>query len=395
MRLFALASLLSQTGGRIAGVALAYVVYDRTGSPVWLAMTFLFNFGLTGFLTPFAGHVADRIDRRRVIVVSNVASAVCWTVFVFVREPVALIALGFVASVIAMPYWFAVDASVPNMVPEEQLAWANGTMGAARSISLIAGPALGGALYAAAGGPGIPFAVNALSFVASAVIVSLVRGVRLSARDGDAVADEHRGALRGFGVLLGDPFLRSLFVAWTLSYLGMNIAYVADPPLARSFGVGALGYGAIDASFGAGALFGALLARRIATGDERRWVIVGLAGVAAGWFVIAGAPLFAFVLAGSVFAAGTDAFGTVAAYGIVQRRSADAVRGRVFAALHMGGQLANAIGFVLVGPLVAWLGAQAGYAVGGVVMVIATAAFWIPTAPVVAATPERIDDVRT
>lgn len=382
VRVLAAAFLLSATGGRIAGVALAYVVYDRTGSAIWLAVTFLFNFGITGFLTPFAGHIADRFDRRRVMIVSNAASAACWVVFVFVREPVALVALGFVASVIAMPYWFAVDAAIPNMVRDEDLAWANGTMGAARSISMIAGPAAGGALYAATGGPGIPFAVNAVSFVVSAALVAAVRGVRFSeSAQGSQPADEHHGAFRGFAVLWGDAFLRSLFIAWTLSYLGMNIAFVADPPLARSFGVGAVGYGSIDASFGIGALLGALLARRISQEDERRWVIVGLAGVAVGWFMIAGAPFFALVLFASALAAGTHAFGTVAAYSIVQRRSADAVRGRVFAALNMAGLLANAVGFVLVGPLVEWLGAQFAYAMGGVVMVFATAAFWIPTAP--------------
>jgi Na+/melibiose symporter-like transporter len=74
-----------------------------------------------------------------------------------------------------------------------------------------------------------------------------------------------------------------------------------------------------------------------------------------------------------------DALGGVAFYGIVQRRSQDAVRGRVFAALAMAGLMANTVGFVIVGPLVEWLGPKAVYALGGVVMVIATFSFWLPT----------------
>ena len=379
VRVLVLAFLLSNTGSGIASVALAYLVYDRTGSAVWLAATLLFNFGITGFLTPVAGHIADRFDRRRVMIVSDALSAAIWVAFVFVREPAPLVALGFVASIASLPFWFAVDAAIPNLVPEEDLPWANGTIGAARSVSKIAGPALGGLLYTAADGPGVAFAINAGSFVVSAAIVSTIRGVAFSRPRAGSEADEFRGALKGFSVLVHDRMLRALFVAWTLSFLGMNVAFVADPPLARSFGVGAVGYGLIDTCFGAGALVGALLARRTSADDERRWVAVGLGGVAIGWFLIAGAPVFSLVLAASALAAAMDALGGVAFYGIVQRRSQDAVRGRVFAALAMAGLMANTVGFVIVGPLVEWLGPKAVYALGGVVMVIATFSFWLPT----------------
>jgi MFS family permease len=162
-------------------------------------------------------------------------------------------------------------------------------------------------------------------------------------------------------------------------WLAMNIAFVADPPLAVGFGVGPLGFGLIDTSFGVGALLGSVLATRLVRRAERPWVVTGMLGVAAGWAMIALTPWFALVLVGSALAAGLSAIGDVAGYGMIQRRTADAVRGRVFAAQASAGLGANMVGFVAVGPLVQALGAQAVYGMGAVISVIATLCFIVPT----------------
>lgn len=108
---------------------------------------------------------------------------------------------------------------------------------------------------------------------------------------------------------------------------------------------------------------------------ERRWIILGLIGVAVGWAVIAAAPWFALVLVASAGAAAMDSIGTVAGYGLIQRRTADSTRGRVFAAYSMSGMLANMLGFLLVGPFVEAFGPRAVYAAGGVLSLFAAAMF--------------------
>ena len=70
-----------------------------------------------------------------------------------------------------------------------------------------------------------------------------------------------------------------------------------------------------------------------------------------------------------------DTIGSVAGYSLIQRRTGDAVRARVFAAYSMAGMIANMIGFVVVGPLVQAFGPRAVYAVGGVMSLVAAAAF--------------------
>ena len=95
--------------------------------------------------------------------------------------------------------------------------------------------------------------------------------------------------------------------------------------------------------------------------------------------MIALTPWFSLVLVGSAVAAGLDAIGGVAGYGVIQLHTVDAVRGRVFAAQSTAGLSANMLGFVIVGPLVEALGPQAVYGLGGIVSVVATLAFVIPT----------------
>lgn len=259
---------------------------------------------------------------------------------------------------------------------EEDLAWANGLIAAAANAARLVGPAIGGALYAL-GGATLAFVVNAASFGTSALLVASVRGRSFSAERAD---EEPTGNLwEGFRVNHRDRLLLWITVAWTMMWLAMNVAYVADPPLARSFGVGPLGFGLIDTSFGAGALLGSLLAPRFVRSSARSWVAAGMLGVAAGWGMIALTPWFTLVLVGSALAAALDAIGGVAGYGLIQRRTRDAVRGRVFAAQSTAGLSANMVGFVIVGPLVEGLGPQAVYGVGGIVSAVATLAFVIPT----------------
>jgi len=306
-----------------------------------------------------------------VMIVSDLLGAVCFIVLAFIHSsPVEILAVGFIASVVAQPFGPASDAALPNLVDEEHLTWANGLLGAAGNAARLIGPALGGALYAL-GGPGWAFGVNAVSFVASAILIAAIRVSFRGATD----EDDDRGALAGFAVIRRDPVLLAIVASWAIMYLAMDIAFVADPPLAKHFGVGSFGFGLIDTFFGAGALIGSLYARRITQRTEIRWIVAGMLGVAAGWAIIAVSPAFVPILVASFVAASFDAVGAVAGYSIIQRRTEDAVRGRVFAAAGMVWLIANAIGFILVGPLVQAFGPQPVYGVGGILSVGATVLF--------------------
>ena len=78
VRRLALGDFLSSTGSGIAAVALSFFVYQQTNSAIWLAGTLFFTFGVAGLITPFAGKIADRYDRRRVMIASDLLSLATW-----------------------------------------------------------------------------------------------------------------------------------------------------------------------------------------------------------------------------------------------------------------------------------------------------------------------------
>ena len=365
VRQLALARLLSATGSQLAAIALAAEVFRQTGSAVWLSVTFFFTFGVTGFLTPVAGAIADRFDRRRVMVGCDITGAIVWTILLLGEGPVWLISVGFVASVVSMPFYLSADAAMPNIVDAEHLAWANGLVAVGRNTARIAGPALGGTI-AGTFGSRTAFAINAASFAISAVLVSTVRA-RFQAEPTDEPSEPDPGIWGGFRIVWRDPGLRSIAIVWTVLWLTIDVAVVADLPLAIEFGWGERGYGYMNAAFGAGALAGALVARRL----PRRWegpaVVAECLGVAIGYILTGFAPLFVFVLLGQAIAAGIDTIGEVGGTSIVQRAAPDHVRGRVFGALVTAGLIANAIGFSFAGFLVEATGPRAVYVGCGVV----------------------------
>ncbi len=349
VRRLAIGRLLSGTGGGIAAIALAAAVYDATRSAVWLSATFFLTFGVTGLLSPLAGSIVDRFDRRRVMIASDLAGAVVWSVLLLGRSPAWLLTVGFVASVVFMPFPLATDAAIPNMVGAADLIWANGLVSSARKAAGIAGPALGGVISGTLG-PRTAFAINGGSFVISAaLVVSIHARFRADRSEG---SPEPRDLWAGFRAVWRDPGLRSLTVVWTVLWLTIDVALVADLPLAHLLGWGDRGYGYMNAAFGAGGLLGALQARRLPKRWEAPAVVIECVGVAAGYVLTGLAPIFAFVLVGQAIAAGTDALGEVAGTTIVQRATADRIRGRVIGAMVGVGLAANAVGFTFAGFLV-------------------------------------------
>src|SRR5919197_349523 len=106
----ALAWFLSGTGSGMAAIALSADIYRRTGSAVWLSATFFLTFGIAGLLNPVAGLIVDRFDRQRVMVTSDVAGAIVWSVLLLGQSPAWLLALGFIASAVSRPFGIACNA---------------------------------------------------------------------------------------------------------------------------------------------------------------------------------------------------------------------------------------------------------------------------------------------
>jgi MFS family permease len=361
IRRLAMARVISTVGSWASGLALPFLLYKETGSGVWVGASWLITFGITGLLAPLAGAIADRFDRRTVMIVSDTLGAVAWGLIALARPPGLMLALAFVASVVAQPFWAASGAAIPNLVPEEELSRANAVLSAAGSTASLVGPALGGLLIAVFGAR-TTFVLDAASFVVSAGIILTIRG-RFSG-EREETGESFHGLLAGFRFLFADPVLRSLAVVWTMQYFAIDAALVADPPLVRLFGVGAIGYGILNSGWGLGSLAGSLRARRMAEGRYALAVAAGSVVTAVCYGLVAVSPWFWPIVLLMAFVALADAYNSVAGMTITQRRTPDEIRGRTISSIGALGLVANALAFISAGFLVNLLGPRGVYALG-------------------------------
>ena len=361
--------MVSGIGNGATAVAFGYFLYDRTGSAVWLSVWYFLSFGITGILTPIAGWLADRFDRRQIIILADVAAAACSMALIWAGQPVALVTIAFIASIVGRAGNPALAAALPNLVSQEKLEWANGTLGVAFNIGSLVGPILGGALYVALG-RSVVFGFDAVTFLVAAATALSLR-IPFSTPDvvGGEEAEERRGLLRGFRVVFADPILRAL-VIWAAGYFAVDIVLVAELPLARALGVGALAFGIMEAAWGAGSIIGSLVGRRLREDQDALGILVGVVGIAICNVLIALSPWFIPIVVLGGLVAVASAVEDVAGFSLIQRASADEVRGRVFSTFSTVGLMANAVAFAVAGSIVETFGPRAVFALGGVVSVL-------------------------
>ena len=375
IRRLALARLVSGIGSMAAYTALVDLVFTRSGgSPVAVSVAVLATIGAVGLLGPIGGFVADRWDRKRAMVASDLAGAALFGVLAIVDPLWLLLGIAFLTALASTPFRAGSIAAIPNLVGDpSRLAAANSRLAVAANLGIVLGPGLGGVLVGVIGA-GPVFVLNAASFVVSAWLVWSIHApfggvTRRRAEDGVAAtgsaAPSDGGMLAGFGLLRRDRVLLVIVSACTILHFGAGLSIVADRPIADQFGVGPTGFGLMLGLYGIGAVLGAWLASSLTAATEvsaivTGFVIAGVAGISV-WL----APFFALVVVANLAWGVGDAASVVGRSGLFQRRSPDAIRGRVAAANESIMNVTLMAGMLVGGPLIAGLGAQAAYGVAG------------------------------
>ncbi|MGH2380237.1 MAG: MFS transporter [Candidatus Limnocylindria bacterium] len=171
------AQLISFAGDWFATVALLGLSLELTGSAALAAMVLVLQTAGFAVASPIAGALADRFDRRKLLVAADLARVPVALAFLLARKPetlwiafvaVALLAIG------AAVFEPTSSASLPNLVEPEQLPEANVLLGSAWGTMLAVGAALGGVVVATLGRDAA-FVVNAASFAISAVLIVGIR----------------------------------------------------------------------------------------------------------------------------------------------------------------------------------------------------------------------------
>lgn len=334
-----LAQLASFAGDWFATVALLGLALEMTGSSALASVVLALQTGGFAAAAPFAGTVADRIDRRRLLVAVDLARMPVALAFLLARDPetlwIAFVAVLFLA-VGAAFFEPTSSASLPNLVAPDDLPAANVLIGSAWGTMLAIGAALGG-LVAVTLGREAAFVINAASFGVSALLILGIRRALQLPREQTA----HRAAVVGLGdaILTAVRFARprrtvAAFLLTKTSFgIGTGIVALLAVFGRNVFGGGDAGIGVLFAARGLGALVGPFLARSV-MGTDDRGLIRGIA-----WsFVVLTVAYAIFPLAPGLAAAAVLVFiahcGGGAQWALstlgLQRSTPDAIRGRVF-----------------------------------------------------------------
>jgi MFS family permease len=366
-RRLALGRLVSLSGGSAAYIALVAALYGETGSALWVSAAIFSSVVASVASAPFAGWIGDRFDRRRVMIGADLAAMlVALAMAATAEHPAALVVLIGLSSVAQAPFEPASAAALPNLVPAADVPRANALVATTSSAGYLVGPLLGGAVLAIGASPAEVFVVDAATFVVSAGIVAAI------ARPfGRGSTEAHPGVLAGLRLIVGDPALRVPVVAGMVSLVGVGIVDVASYPLSLDLGGGSAGYGAMTALLGGGGLLGAAVAGRALRAGALRVLVAGFAAGAAGLAVAGAAPILAVALAGMAVAGAGRGLGDVAQVTLVQARSADEARSRVFAAQDGAAHAAFSVAAFTGGLLVQLAGARGAFTVAAAFGVVA------------------------
>src|SRR5256714_6703235 len=286
-----IASAASHIGSYMTDVGQGWLMASLTPSP------FIVSLLLTAESLPFfllalpAGALADIIDRRRLLVFSQLAMvAVVGTLAVVtltgIVTPWMLLGLAFAlgtANAFNDPAWQAV---VPDLLPKEELAAGVTLSGVGINVARTLGPAFGGFVVAMAG-PGIVFVLDALSFLGVVgVLLSWRREPSQSGLPPDRIWPAIRAGLRF--ARHSPPLRRVLLGTFVFMVCGAGVMALM-PVLGRETGRGAVGFGLLLGSLGVGAVIGATLLPRLRSHVPTQWLIAGGSLAFAGAAVGAGA----------------------------------------------------------------------------------------------------------
>ena len=269
------ASGVSQLGDWLFNAALLGTVYASTGSARWVGAATICRLLPYVLLGPAGGLVADRFDRRAMLVAGDVTRALLMLALaaaVHSEAPVELvIALTALASCAGTAERPAAMALLPRLVGETRLGPANALLHTVQDLGVVVGPAFG-ALLLAAGPDAVAFLVNALTFAASAVLISTMRRRAVARGDSEGAGFQ---LVRGLRVAAVTPFVVPLLVVLAmaeLTYGAQTVQLVVYA--AHRLDLGAAGYGYLLAASGVGGVLSALVTPRLSTSTRVSAVVV-------------------------------------------------------------------------------------------------------------------------
>ncbi|HVL89864.1 MAG TPA: MFS transporter [Actinomycetota bacterium] len=316
----------------------------------------------TLFATPIGGVVADRFDRKRIMIWSDIARFAVILATPFVPNLIALYIFAFVHECFSLVFLPARDATIPNLVPADRLEPANAlVMGSSFAGIPLSGPVYGAMAAIALHFPAVPtqsrwlehpwglaFVFDAFTFLLSAWFIARVTMPPREQRDGQA--SERFGAMLrgGIGYVRSKPILIGLSFAVSLGLLGGGVLFAKGISYVKeTLGGNDVAFGYLMGIFGGGMVLG-FVGSQFHSERGAMWTLRG-ALVAMGGVLITMALIpalwMAYIMA-SVFGL-TFALAIIIGMTQAQLLTTDEMRGRVMAIVHILVRLALLVGAVM------------------------------------------------
>lgn len=377
-RLYWFGNLTSLTGTWIQGIATGWLVLQLTNSPFFVGLNSTVTWLPAWFVSLPAGAMADRFDRRILMVWTQSLLAVfalalailTWTGVVTIYHILVISALsGFVVTINGP----IAQSLVPDLVLRKNVLNAIALNSAMFNAARIIGPSIAGILLGTIGAGGC-FAINSASFLAIIFALSLIRLDQVE-REPDTESVWHR-MLEGLRFVRRHSDVRTL-VIMTAVFSSFGLVYLPlMPVLARDvFQAGARGYGLMMTCIGIGAVVGGLNLAAISRTRHRGWIL--LCGILVlGLLVVALALTRALAVALPVLVLIGFCQSTISALTntLVQTLAPEHLRGRVLSVYMIAFNGMFPVGSFLAGSIAEKFGAPAATLVGGCAVLVSLAA---------------------
>lgn len=365
--LFLTGKVTAVLGSSIYAFVIGLYILAETGSSLNFAFTLVLSMLPRILLAPIAGTLSDRLDRKKLIITSNIASAV-WLCGVLVAFTLATQELWILyvstagLSVINTFYTIAVTSSIHNMVGPDNLQKAMSLNQAAISLSAILGPVLGGVFFGIFQ-INLFMGLNILTYLISAIASILIKydlyANKASLKRQASLSEDLKN---GVSYIKSQPFLFHLVVISVWLNFWFAVFPVAMPYLVLTVrGMSSTHLGIIEGAFSLGMMVLALVLSARKEIRRKEFAIMGGVVLLSSILILIGVPafpslieignqvIFIYLIALVLLLAAAIMFINMPVTVLLQKNTPDEYRGRVMSLLETGSSAMTPLGFILFG----------------------------------------------
>ncbi|MGH2807394.1 MAG: MFS transporter [Actinomycetota bacterium] len=376
-RLF-LARVVSNVGDMVALTALLLYVEATVGEGVAVSALLLAQAIPNGLLGPIVGTVADRVDHRTLMIISDAGRIVIFVIMAATLPPLAVLLVLFVlAGVLEALFRPAGRSAIPVLVEPHELMTANSWFGVGMTTGAAIGPLIGGVLVAQVGVGGALY-VNAGTFLLSIAFLMRVPSLPPEETEGEERLGFLATTREGLAFARRDVLMRAVILGLVLGVAAGGLDNVALVFMATDvFDAEAIGYGVLSGAFGIGMIAATMyLVRYNRPGTAAALFIIGWFGTALGNFGVGVAPVIGLAVAAQLIGGWANGISVVASDTLLQENVPRSMMGRAFGVAGSAPYIGMLIAYGSGGFLVDGVGPRGTFIVSGVATLLIAFAVW-------------------